>query len=167
MTATTTARASAPASFAAPLSAAPGAATTVRGLAVYLAMGTVFGILLVKSQVVSWFRMQEMFRFDSFYMYGVFATAIPVALIVFRLVQRFRPRALNGEAITVAPKQLGRGTRYWAGGLAFGLGWALTGACPGPLFALLGSGIGVFAVVIASAVAGTWVYGHLRPKLPH
>jgi uncharacterized membrane protein YedE/YeeE len=137
------------------------------GLAVYLAMGTLFGVILVKSQVVSWFRIQEMFRFDGIYMYGVFGTAVPVAALALAVLRRVRSRALNGEEIRIPSKEMGRGTRYWAGGLLFGVGWALTGACPGPLFALWGSGVGVFGVAILSAIAGTWAYGQLRPRLPH
>jgi uncharacterized membrane protein YedE/YeeE len=140
---------------------------TLPGLVVYLAMGTLFGVILVKSQVVSWFRIQEMFRFDGIYMYGVFGTAVPVAALAVAVLRRVRSRALTGEEIRIPPKQMGRGTRYWAGGLLFGIGWALTGACPGPLFALWGSGLGVFGVAILSAIAGTRVYGHLRPRLPH
>jgi uncharacterized protein len=137
------------------------AATRVsaRRLPAYFVLGVAFGIVLLKSDVVSWFRIQEMFRFQAFHMYGVIATAVLTAGIALELLRR-RGRRLP-------PKAMGRGTRYWAGGTLFGIGWALTGACPGPLFALLGSGVGVMAVAIVSAVAGTWAYGHLRPRLPH
>lgn len=137
------------------------------GLLIYLVLGTLFGAVLMKAQVVSWFRIQEMFRFQSFHMYGVIGTAITTAAIALQLIRRTGVRAATGDPITIPAKEMGRSTRYWLGGTLFGLGWAVVGACPGPLFALLGSGIGVFAVIIASAVAGTWAYGALRPRLPH
>jgi len=140
---------------------------TGAGLLIYLALGTLFGVVLMKAQVVSWFRIQEMFRFQSFHMYGVIGAAVATAAIALQLLRRTGLRATNGQPITIPPKEMGRGTRYWLGGTIFGLGWALVGACPGPLLALLGSGLGVFAVIITSAVAGTWAYGALRPRLPH
>jgi uncharacterized membrane protein YedE/YeeE len=141
--------------------------SSAAGLLVYLGLGTLFGSLLIKAEVVSWFRIQEMFRFQSFHMYGVIGTAVVTAAIALHLIRRMGLRAATGAPITIPPKEMGRGTRYWLGGTLFGLGWALVGACPGPLLALLGSGIGMFAVTIASAVAGTWAYGALRPRLPH
>lgn len=138
-----------------------------RALLMYLALGTLFGIVLTKSEVVSWFRIQEMFRFQAFHMYGIIGSAIVTAALGLQLIKRFKLRALDGQPIVVPPKVLGKGTRYWAGGILFGLGWGLVGACPGPLFALLGNGIGVIVVPLLSAVAGTWVYGALRPRLPH
>jgi uncharacterized membrane protein YedE/YeeE len=137
------------------------------GLWAYLVVGMLFGIVLVKSEVISWFRIQEMFRFQSFYMYGVFATAVPTATLGVQLLKRRGARTLGGDAIVVPPKELRTGVRYIAGGIIFGLGWALTGACPGPLFALLGSGVGVVSVIILSAVLGNWTYGLLRSRLPH
>ena len=137
------------------------------GLWVYLLVGIAFGIVLTKSEVISWFRIQEMFRFQGFHMYGVFATALPTATIGVQLLKRRWCRTLGGDAIAIPPKHLGKGVRYAVGGTIFGLGWALTGACPGPLFALLGSGVGVIAVAIASAMLGTWTYGLLRGILPH
>lgn len=142
----------------------PGA---LRGLLVYVALGTVFGVILTKSDVISWFRIQEMFRFQAFHMYGIIGSAVVTAAASLQLIRRLGVRSLTGEPIVVPPKVMGRGTRYWLGGLAFGVGWALVGACPGPLFALLGNGVGVMAVALASAVAGTWTYGTLRPRLPH
>jgi len=133
----------------------------------YFLLGIVFGIVLTKSEVVSWFRIQEMFRFQSFYMYGVIGTALAVAATSIALIRRWGVRALSGEPIAIAPKEFGTGRRYWIGGTIFGLGWALTGACPGPLVALIGSGVTVYVVALSSAVAGTWVYGKLRPRLPH
>lgn len=133
----------------------------------YLPLGCLFGIVLIKSEVVSWFRIQEMFRFESFHMYGIIMSAIATAALSIVLLERTGVRTLAGEAISIPPKQLGWGYRYWIGGTLFGLGWALTGACPGPLFALTGSGTSVYAVAVVSAVAGTWAYCHLRPYLPH
>ena len=139
----------------------------LRGLLVYVLLGAFFGLVLVKSEVVSWFRIQEMFRFQSFHMYGMIGSAVAVAALSVWLIKKRRVKSIQGEAITIPPKQWGKGTRYWMGGTLFGLGWALTGACPGPLFALLGAGVGVILLAILSAVAGAWVYGALRPRLPH
>ncbi len=133
----------------------------------YFLLGIVFGLVLTKSEVVSWFRIQEMFRLHSFHMYGVIGTAIAVAATSVALIRRLRVRALTGEEIAIAPKAFGTGRRYWIGGTIFGLGWALTGACPGPLVTLIGSGATVFLVAVLAAVAGTWLYGLLRPHLPH
>jgi len=143
------------------------AGTAARALVAYLVIGTLFGILFTKAEVISWFRIQEMFRFQSFHMYGIIGSAVVVAATSVWLIKRFGVRTISGEPIVIPPKVLGRGTRYWVGGTIFGLGWALTGACPGPLFALIGAGHGVVVVVLASAVAGTWLYGYLRPRLPH
>ena len=137
------------------------------GLWIYLLVGTVFGIVLTKGEAISWFRIQEMFRFQGFHMFGIFATALPTAIIGVQLLKRRWRRTLAGEVIVVPPKHLGSGVRYAVGGTIFGLGWALTGACPGPLFALLGSGVTTMAVAIASAMLGTWTYGRLRHHLPH
>jgi uncharacterized membrane protein YedE/YeeE len=135
--------------------------------ALYFVLGCFFGILLTKSEVVSWFRIQEMFRFQSFHMYGVIGSAVAVAAASIGLLRRFGVQTLDGEPISIPAKELGKGYRYWIGGTIFGVGWALTGACPGPLFALVGSGVSVFAAAVISALAGTWVYGYLRPSLPH
>lgn len=117
--------------------------------------------------MISWLRIQEMFRFQAFHMYGIIGSAVAVAAASVWLIKRFGVRTLSGERIVIPPKTMGRGTRYWLGGTIFGLGWALTGACPGPLFALLGNGVGVMSVTLLSAVLGTWLYGYLRPRLPH
>jgi len=138
-----------------------------RGLAAYLALGVLFGIVLVRGEVISWFRIQEMFRFQGFHMFGIFATALPTAILGVQWLKRSGARTLEGEPIRVPPKVLGKGVRYAAGGTLFGVGWAFTGACPGPLLALLGAGIGVIAAVIAAALAGTYAYGVWRPRLPH
>ncbi len=145
---------------------APGA-RGVRGLVLYLVMGIYFGIVITKAEVLSWFRIQEMFRFQSFHMYGIIATAILVAGFSAALLRRARLQSFFEGPVEIAPKTLGSGVRYLAGGSVFGLGWALTGACPGPLLALIGNGITVMLVALASAAAGTWVYGYLRPRLPH
>ena len=144
-----------------------GAATSARSLVVYLVVGTVVGITLTKAEAISWFRIQEMFRFQSFHMYGIMGTAVSVGALSVWLIKRFAVRTLSGDPIVVPPKTMGRGTRYWLGGMLFGLGWALTGACPGPLFALIGAGHTVIVVPLVSAIAGTWLYGYLRPRLPH
>ena len=138
-----------------------------RALVIYVILGLLFGIVLTKSEVISWFRIQEMFRFQSFHMYGIIGSAVMVAAIALQVIKRTGVHAMNGERIVVPPKTLGAGTRYWLGGTFFGLGWALVGACPGPLFALLGTGVTVIVVPLASAIAGTWMYGTLRPRLPH
>ena len=130
----------------------------------YLMLGTLFGIVLTNSEVISWFRIQEMFRFQAFHMYGVIGSAIVVGLVSIQLIKRNHLKTINGEKITLADKKYNHGT--WIGGTIFGLGWALTGACPGPLFAQLGSGVGSAAVLILAALAGTWTYSALREKLP-
>lgn len=131
----------------------------------YLVLGTLFGIILTKSEVISWFRIQEMFRFQAFHMYGVIGSAILVGMISIQLIKRNRLKSIDGEPIELADKKFNHG--IWIGGFIFGLGWALTGACPGPLFAQLGSGIGSAAVLILAALAGTWTYSALREKLPY
>ncbi|MDQ6738069.1 MAG: YeeE/YedE family protein [Gemmatimonadota bacterium] len=141
--------------------------TSVKSLAIYLIIGIVFGVILVKSEVVSWFRIQEMFRFQSFYMYGVIGSAVVTAAVSLVVIRRLGLRSLSGERIEVPPKRMGNGTRYWLGGAIFGLGWGLGGACPGPLFALLGSGLSIILVPMFFAVAGTRLYGALRQRLPH
>jgi uncharacterized protein len=133
----------------------------------YLLLGTIFGFVLVRGEVVSWFRIQEMFRFQSIHMYGVFATALAFATPLLAWLQRSGARALSGEPIAVPGKVLGKGYRYALGGGVFGVGWALIGACPGPIFALIGAGVGAMVAALASALAGTWVYGMLRNRLPH
>jgi uncharacterized membrane protein YedE/YeeE len=131
----------------------------------YLVLGTLFGLILTKSEVISWFRIQEMFRFQSFHMYGVIGSAILVGMLSVQLIKRNRLKSLDGELITIADKKFNYG--IWIGGFLFGLGWALTGACPGPLFAQLGSGSGAAVVLILAALAGTWTYSALREKLPY
>jgi len=136
-------------------------------LSVYLLLGIAFGIVLTRSEVLSWFRIQEMFRFQSFRMYGIIGSAILTAALSITLISKAALKSASGEAISIPKKELGSGFRYAAGGTIFGLGWALTGACPGPLFALVGNRVSVMAVAVVSALLGTWVYGLLRPKLRH
>jgi len=131
----------------------------------YLFVGTLFGIVFVKAEIVSWFRIQEMFRLQSFHMYGVIGSAILVGMTSVWLIRKFDVKALNGEPITIQPKKFNKGQVY--GGLLFGFGWALTGACPGPLFAQIGTGATVIAITLLSAIAGTWFYGLMKEKLPH
>lgn len=131
----------------------------------YILVGVIFGIAFVKAEIISWFRIQEMFRLQSFHMYGVIGSAVLVGVISVLLIKRFKIRTIYGEPIEFHPKKFNKGQIY--GGLLFGLGWALTGACPGPLFAQIGSGAAVIAATILSAIAGTWVYGYFREKLPH
>ncbi|MFZ9718285.1 MAG: DUF6691 family protein [Chitinophagaceae bacterium] len=131
----------------------------------YAIAGILFGIILVKAEVVSWFRIQEMFRFQSFHMYGVIGSAVVVGMISVFLIKKFKIKSIEGEEIKIEPKQFNKGQIY--GGLIFGFGWAITGACPGPLFAQIGSGATVVIVTLFSAILGTWVYGRFREKLPH
>ena len=141
--------------------------TSVPRLGVYLVLGALFGVLLIKSEVISWFRIQEMFRFQAFHMYGIIGSAVVVAAVSLQVIKRMGTRSLDGEPIVVQPKVMGAGTRYWLGGTIFGLGWGLIGACPGPLFALVGSGVSVMLVPLVAAIVGTWCYGALRSRLPH
>jgi uncharacterized membrane protein YedE/YeeE len=131
----------------------------------YLVVGLLFGIVFVKAEIISWFRIQEMFRLHSFHMYGVIGSAVVVGLISVLLIKKFNIKTLTGETVEFHPKKFQKGQVY--GGLIFGLGWAITGACPGPLFAQIGSGYLVVIVTLLSAVAGTWTYGLLRDKLPN
>lgn len=130
----------------------------------YLAVGTVFGIVFVKAEIVSWFRIQEMFRFSSFHMYGVIGTAVIVGIVSLLLIRTLKIKTMTGEEVVVKAKTFQPGQIY--GGLTFGLGWALTGACPGPLFAQVGAGFLAVTVTLASAIAGTWLYGYFRERLP-
>ncbi len=131
----------------------------------YLLSGILFGILLVKAEVISWFRIEEMFRFQSFHMYGVIGSAVIVGMLSVYLIKKFNVRTIYGEKINFQPKAFNKGQIY--GGLLFGLGWATTGACPGPLFAQIGTGATVVLITLLSAIAGTWCYGLIRERLPH
>lgn len=132
---------------------------------IYGLSGMIFGTILYKSEVVSWFRIQEMFRFESFHMYGIIGSAVLVGLVSVRILTRLQAKAMNGEPIRIPKKTYHHG--LWIGGMLFGMGWALTGACPGPMFIHLGAGTSVIIVAILSALAGTWIYSYLRPRLPH
>jgi hypothetical protein len=127
--------------------------------------GIVFGILLIKAEVISWFRIQEMFRFESFHMYGIIGSAIMTGMISLLFIKKFNVKTIYKEGISLSPKKFHKGYIY--GGLLFGIGWAITGACPGPLFAQIGSGATVVVITLLSAVAGTWTYGYFRERLPH
>ncbi|WP_105011688.1 DUF6691 family protein [Salinibacter sp. 10B] len=134
---------------------------------IYLGMGTLFGIILIKSEVVSWFRIQEMFRFQAFHMYGIIGSAIVVAGASIALLRRADATTIRGEPITISDKPMNKGTNQILGGIVFGLGWGLLGACPGPIYALIGAGVTPVAVALLGAAAGAWTYGHLKPHLPH
>lgn len=131
----------------------------------FLLLGIIFGIILIKGEVVSWFRIQEMFRFQSFHMYGTICSAIAVGMLSIFLIKKFKVKTFSGEEIVIEDKQFSKGNII--GGLMFGFGWAMTGACPGPLYALIGSGLPIIIVVLLSAVFGTYIYGVFREKLPH
>ncbi|MEX0882903.1 MAG: DUF6691 family protein [Cyclobacteriaceae bacterium] len=131
----------------------------------YLVVGILFGIIFVKAEVISWFRIQEMFRLQSFFMYGVIGSAILIGIISIQIIKGFNIRTLDGEPIKIADKKFRKGQII--GGFIFGLGWAITGACPGPIFAQIGSGFTVVVVTLLSAIGGTWVYGRFADKLPN
>ena len=131
----------------------------------YLLVGIGFGIVFVKAEVISWFRIQEMFRLQSFHMYGVIGSAIVTGIISIQLIKRLNVKTIHGEEIVIPDKVFKKGQII--GGFIFGLGWAITGACPGPLFAQIGSGYTVVLVTLISALAGTWVYGKFADKLPN
>jgi hypothetical protein len=133
----------------------------------YFVLGGIFGAVLLEAEVISWFRVQEMFRFQAFHMFGIIGSALVVAGISLEIIKRLNLRDPDGVPLRLPPKTLGRGVRYIVGGMIFGVGWALTGACPAPLVALLGAGVRVILVALASVLAGTWMYGYLRPQLPH
>lgn len=132
----------------------------------FLLVGILFGIVMTKSEAISWFRIQEMFRFESFHMYGIIGTAVILGAIMIALVKRTKAKTTTGKEITFRDKQWSV-PRYLFGGIIFGLGWAMTGACPGPMFTLLGHGVWSILVVIASSIVGTYLYGALRTRLPH
>lgn len=131
----------------------------------FILAGIFFGIVLTKGEAISWYRMQEMFHFQSFHMFGIFMTAIPVGAISVLLIKKFNIKTSTGEVVSIPDKPFNKGVIF--GSLIFGFGWALTGACPGPLYAQLGSGVLVTIVTIAAALFGTWTYALLREKLPH
>ncbi|MEQ6119006.1 DUF6691 family protein [Reichenbachiella sp. MALMAid0571] len=132
----------------------------------FLVVGILFGIILSKSEAVSWFRIYEMFKFQSFHMYGIIGSAVVTGAIAIAIMKKMNVKSTDGTEISYSVKPLSI-SRYLFGGTIFGMGWAMTGACPGPTFVLVGQGFGVFLVVIASAVFGTFLYGLVKDKLPH
>ncbi|MBB6327467.1 hypothetical protein FHS59_003110 [Algoriphagus iocasae] len=131
----------------------------------YMIIGVLFGIVFVKAEIISWFRIQEMFRLQSFHMYGVIGSAIITGIISIQIIKRFGIKTISGEKVNIPNKEFRKGQII--GGFIFGLGWAITGACPGPLFAQIGSGFTVVFVTLLSAIAGTWVYGRFSHKMPN
>ncbi|MEM9298106.1 MAG: DUF6691 family protein [Bacteroidota bacterium] len=132
----------------------------------FLLVGVVFGITLTKAEIISWYRIYEMFRFQSFHMYGVIGSAVVLGVIVIWFAKKTSLKGMNGDFISMPAKEKGW-VRYLIGGTLFGLGWAFTGACPGPIYILIGNGFTIFLVVLLSAVIGTFTYGLVRDKLPH
>lgn len=132
----------------------------------YLLIGIVFGITMFKSEAASWFRIYEMFKFESFHMYGIIGSALLLGILVVQFIKRTRMKSFYSEKIVLPPKEMSF-YRYILGGIIFGLGWALAGACPGPMFTLAGAGYVSIFVVIAAAILGTFLYGLLKDKLPH
>ncbi|WP_343487147.1 DUF6691 family protein [Allomuricauda sp. d1] len=133
---------------------------------IYLVVGVFFGIVLFKSEAASWFRIYEMFQFDSFHMYGIMGSALVLGVVFTQMVKRTRAKSIFGEQIVITDKDKSF-WRYAIGGTLFGLGWALAGACPGPMYVLAGAGFWPILIVIFAALLGTFVYGLLKPKLPH
>jgi uncharacterized membrane protein YedE/YeeE len=132
----------------------------------YIIVGFVFGIVLTKAEAVSWYRIYEMFHFQSIHMYGIITVAIVTGLIGIQIIKRKQLKDIKGNPINIQDKEKGN-MRYWIGGILFGLGWALVGACPGPIFILLGSGFLSISLVLLGAIFGTFLYGVLKDKLPH
>ena len=132
----------------------------------YFIVGLVFGIVLTKSEAVSWYRIYEMFQFQSFHMYGIIGVAFFTGLIGIQIIKKYNLKDFDGETIIIPNKEKGS-FRYWIGGLFFGLGWALVGACPGPIFILIGAGFLPVILILAGALSGTFVYGLIKEKLPH
>jgi len=132
----------------------------------YLFIGIFFGIIMFKSEAASWFRIYEMFRFDSFHMYGIMGSALAVGMLGVQWIKRRRLKSIYGEPIEFQPKDKSF-SRYMYGGIIFGLGWALAGACPGPMFTLVGVGYLPILLVILGAMLGTFVYGLVKENLPH
>ena len=132
----------------------------------YLIVGVLFGIVLTKTEAVSWYRIYEMFHFQSFHMYGIIGTAIATGLLGIQIIKRKKLKDIDGMPIEILDKEKGN-ARYWIGGILFGLGWALVGSCPGPIFILLGAGFYNVALVLLGAIFGTFLYGLFKDKLPH
>lgn len=132
----------------------------------YLGVGVLFGVVMSKAEIVSWYRIYEMFRFESFHMFGVIGSAVILGIIAVQLIKKKEGKTIKGEEIAFNNKNKSI-PRYLIGGTLFGLGWAMTGACPGPMFVLLGQGVASIGIVIISALLGTFLYGALRSRLPH
>ena len=132
----------------------------------FLIVGTVFGIILTKAEVISWYRIQEMFLFDSFHMYGIIGSAVIIGMIIVKVVKKFKLKSIEGTPIVIKPKDQ-RLVKAIIGGTCFGIGWAMVGACPGPVYVLIGNGFSVFIVVLISALVGKFTYGLLKNRLPH
>jgi len=132
----------------------------------YLLVGFLFGIVLTKSEAVSWYRIYEMFQFQSFHMYGIISVAIATGLIGLQIIKRYNIKDIEGKPIVIADKEKGS-FRYWAGGLIFGLGWALVGACPGPIFILIGAGFWSVILILIGAMIGTFIFGMVKDRLPN
>jgi uncharacterized membrane protein YedE/YeeE len=132
----------------------------------FLLVGIVFGIVLVKSEAVSWYRIYEMFKFESFHMYGIIGTAVITGVILLLIAKKLQIKNTDGNVMNVPPKERGL-LRYLIGGTLFGLGWALSGACPGPMYILVGTGAFSILIVILAAIFGTYIYGVFKDKLPH
>ncbi|WP_353166227.1 DUF6691 family protein [Empedobacter brevis] len=133
---------------------------------IYILLGIVFGITMYKAETASWFRIYEMFNFQSFHMYGFIGSALAIGMIGIKLIKKKKTKNIDGKPIYIQPKNKSI-VRYLTGGIFFGLGWALVGACPGPIFVLLGAGLFTMLIVIVGALLGTYLYGILRNKLPH
>ncbi len=132
----------------------------------FLLVGIIFGIVLIKSEAASWYRIYEMFRFESFHMYGIIGSAVATGVLLLLITKKFKFKNIEGGFMNVPDKDMGL-TRYLLGGTLFGLGWALSGACPGPMYVLVGTGVSTMLIVILAAVLGTYVYGVIKDKLPH
>ena len=132
----------------------------------FLLIGIIFGITMYKSEAASWFRIYEMFQFKSFHMYGIIGSALAIGVLMIQLIKRYKIKSVFGETIIIPDKDKSF-SRYAYGGIIFGLGWGLAGACPGPIFTLIGAGFYSILVVLFFAVLGTWVYGRIANKLPH
>lgn len=132
----------------------------------FFSVGILFGIIMTKSEAISWFRIHEMFRFESFHMYGIIGTAVVLGALIIFAMKKFKVKTLRDTLVSYTPMKLSP-RRHLLAGSVFGLGWALMGACPGPMFVMLGHGFTIFALVILSATLGTYTYGLVRDKLPH
>ena len=132
----------------------------------FLLIGIIFGIVMFKSEAASWFRIYEMFQFKSFHMYGIIGSALAFGILITQGIKKFKIKSAFGEPIVI-PDKTKSFYRYSIGGIIFGLGWGLSGACPGPIFTLLGAGFLPIVVILVFAILGTWLYGMIMHKLPH